>query len=120
MFFPDLPKKVCLHHPQSRAHKSTPSNIIKKIRKINYLRLDGTTPVQDRLDLIDLYNNDTNLKVFILSTKAGGLGINLSSADTVIIHDLDMNPYNDKQAEDRCHRFGQTKPVQVYSQFLKT
>ena len=87
-----------------------------KMKKIRYLRMDGTTPVQDRLDLIDLYNNDETLQVFILSTKAGGLGINLSSADTVIIHDLDMNPYNDKQAEDRCYRFGQTKPVHVYKQ----
>lgn len=82
--------------------------------------MDGTTPVQDRLDLIDLYNNDKSLQVFILSTKAGGLGINLSSADTVIIHDLDMNPYNDKQAEDRCHRFGQTKPVHIYRLLTKS
>ena len=91
-----------------------------KLKKTRYLRLDGTTPVQDRLDLIDLYNNDKSLQVFILSTKAGGLGINLSSADTVIIHDLDMNPYNDKQAEDRCHRFGQTKPVHIYRLLTKS
>lgn len=50
----------------------------------------------------------------MLSTKAGGLGINLTAADTVIIHDIDFNPYNDKQAEDRCHRMGQTKPVTIY------
>lgn len=59
--------------------------------------------------MIDLYNMDESLFVFLLSTKAGGLGINLTAADTVIIHDIDYNPYNDKQAEDRCHRVGQTK-----------
>lgn len=49
-----------------------------------------------------------------MSTRAGGLGINLTAADTVIIHDIDFNPYNDKQAEDRCHRMGQQRPVSVY------
>lgn len=62
-----------------------------------------------RQDLIDLYNQDENLFVFLLTTKSGGIGINLTSADTVIIHDVDFNPYNDKQAEDRCHRMGQTR-----------
>lgn len=61
--------------------------------------------------MIDLYNMDESIFAFLLSTKAGGLGINLTAADTVIIHDIDYNPYNDKQAEDRCHRVGQTKLV---------
>ena len=59
--------------------------------------------------LIDLYTDNANIFVFLLSTRAGGLGINLTAADTVILHDIDFNPYNDKQAEDRCHRVGQTK-----------
>lgn len=101
-----------------------------RIRGHKYLRLDGSTPVQERYEssvklipfffyskcifllrqmLIDQYNNDQSIFVFILSTKAGGLGINLTSANTVILHDLDFNPYNDKQAEDRCHRVGQTR-----------
>lgn len=62
-----------------------------------------------RLGLIDEFNNDPTIFIFMLSTKAGGLGINLTSANVVILHDIDMNPYNDKQAEDRCHRLGQTK-----------
>ena len=62
-------------------------------RKIQFLRLDGSTPVQDRLDLIDKFNKNDEIFVFILSTKAGGLGINLAAANTVIIHDMDMNPY---------------------------
>lgn len=83
------------------------------IRRHRYLRLDGSTAVPDRQDLIDQYNNE-DIFVFLLSTKAGGLGINLTAADTVIIHDIDFNPYNDKQAEDRCHRMGQTRPVTIY------
>ncbi|TMW62686.1 hypothetical protein Poli38472_005304 [Pythium oligandrum] len=79
-----------------------------------YLRLDGSTDVSDRQQLIDEYNQDTNLFVFLLSTRAGGLGINLTAADTVILHDLDFNPTNDEQACDRCHRIGQTKPVSIY------
>ncbi|XP_033113341.1 SWI/SNF-related matrix-associated actin-dependent regulator of chromatin subfamily A containing DEAD/H box 1B-like [Anneissia japonica] len=79
----------------------------------SYLRLDGQTPVTDRLELIDKYNKNPDIFIFLLSTKAGGLGINLTSANTVILHDIDYNPYNDKQAEDRCHRVGQTKNVNV-------
>ncbi|XP_028159639.1 SWI/SNF-related matrix-associated actin-dependent regulator of chromatin subfamily A containing DEAD/H box 1 homolog [Ostrinia furnacalis] len=78
-----------------------------------YLRLDGQTAVTERQDLIDQYNSE-DIFVFLLSTRAGGLGINLTAADTVIIHDIDFNPYNDKQAEDRCHRMGQTRPVTIY------
>lgn len=62
-----------------------------------------------RIVLIDEFNTDPDIFVFLLSTRAGGLGINLTSANVVILHDIDCNPYNDKQAEDRCHRVGQTK-----------
>ncbi|XP_044729933.1 SWI/SNF-related matrix-associated actin-dependent regulator of chromatin subfamily A containing DEAD/H box 1 homolog isoform X1 [Chrysoperla carnea] len=84
------------------------------IRQIKYLRLDGNTPVVIRQQLIDQYIEDKSIFVFLLTTKAGGLGINLTAADTVIIHDIDFNPYNDKQAEDRCHRMGQKRPVSIY------
>ena len=80
-----------------------------RIRGHKYLRLDGSTPVPERQSLIDTFNNDDSYFIFILSTRAGGLGINLTAANTVILHDLDFNPYNDKQAEDRCHRVGQTR-----------
>lgn len=63
----------------------------------------------DRQELIDRYTKDESIFIFILSTRAGGLGINLTAANVVIIHDIDFNPYNDKQAEDRCHRVGQTR-----------
>ncbi|EQC29699.1 hypothetical protein SDRG_12699 [Saprolegnia diclina VS20] len=79
-----------------------------------FLRLDGSTSVSDRQALIDQFNEDTSIFVFLLSTRAGGLGINLTAADTVILHDLDFNPTIDAQACDRCHRIGQTKPVTIY------
>jgi SWI/SNF-related matrix-associated actin-dependent regulator 1 of chromatin subfamily A len=79
-----------------------------------FLRLDGSTNIRARQTLIDEFNNDVDIPVFLLSTRAGGMGINLTAADTCIIHDLDFNPFNDLQAEDRCHRIGQTKDVTVY------
>uniref|UniRef100_A0A671UCB7 DNA helicase n=1 Tax=Sparus aurata TaxID=8175 RepID=A0A671UCB7_SPAAU len=81
--------------------------------KHRYVRLDGSTPIADRIVLIDEFNTDPDIFVFLLSTRAGGLGINLTSANVVILHDIDCNPYNDKQAEDRCHRVGQTKLINI-------
>ena len=71
-----------------------------------------------RQGLIDDYNEDESIFIFLLSTKAGGMGINLTSANTVIIHDIDFNPYNDKQAEDRCHRVGQTRWVKYLLEWV--
>ncbi|XP_066507678.1 SWI/SNF-related matrix-associated actin-dependent regulator of chromatin subfamily A containing DEAD/H box 1b [Hoplias malabaricus] len=87
--------------------------VLLRHRKHRYVRLDGSTPMGDRLGLIDQFNTDQDIFVFLLSTRAGGLGINLTSANVVILHDIDCNPYNDKQAEDRCHRVGQTRTVKV-------
>uniref|UniRef100_A0A0R3RQJ2 SWI/SNF-related matrix-associated actin-dependent regulator of chromatin subfamily A containing DEAD/H box 1 homolog n=1 Tax=Elaeophora elaphi TaxID=1147741 RepID=A0A0R3RQJ2_9BILA len=84
-----------------------------KLRDYQYCRLDGATPVMERQDMINEYNSSSDLFVFLLSTKAGGLGINLTAANHIILHDIDFNPYNDKQAEGRCHRMGQTKDVFV-------
>uniref|UniRef100_A0A8C7LIB9 SNF2 related chromatin remodeling ATPase with DExD box 1b n=1 Tax=Oncorhynchus kisutch TaxID=8019 RepID=A0A8C7LIB9_ONCKI len=87
--------------------------VFLKHLKHHYIRLDGSTPMSDRIVLIDQYNTELDIFVFLMSTKAGGLGINLTSANVVILHDIDCNPYNDKQAEDRCHRVGQTRTVKV-------
>ena len=76
-------------------------------------RIDGSVQWQDRKTQMDLFNTDPEYGVFLLSTRAGGLGINLTAADTVIIYDSDWNPHQDMQAMDRCHRIGQTKPVHV-------
>ncbi|RUS74062.1 hypothetical protein EGW08_018169 [Elysia chlorotica] len=83
-------------------------------RGYKFIRLDGQTPVPDRLQLIDRFNSEPDIFVFLLSTRAGGLGINLCAANTIILHDIDFNPYNDKQAEDRCHRLGQKREVKIH------
>lgn len=85
---------------------------------IRFIRLDGSIPGNERLDLIDSYNNNPEIKVFLLSTKAAGLGINLTSANVVILYDIDFNPHNDAQAEDRAHRVGQQRPVRIYKLIL--
>jgi ATP-dependent DNA helicase len=84
------------------------------MRNYNYCRLDGSTHFLDRQVQIEQFNTDPDVFIFLLSTRAGGLGLNLTSADTVIIYDSDWNPQGDVQAQDRCHRISQTKPVVVY------
>ncbi|KAJ5558102.1 Helicase swr1 [Penicillium sp. DV-2018c] len=79
-----------------------------------YLRLDGTTKVESRQMLTERFNSDPRILAFILSSRSGGLGINLTGADTVIFYDLDWNPAMDKQCQDRCHRIGQTRDVHIY------
>lgn len=82
--------------------------------RLPYVRLDGSTVVDERLATVDRFNTSDDVFAFLLSTRAGGQGLNLTGADTVILHDVDFNPQIDKQAEDRCHRLGQTKEVAVY------
>uniref|UniRef100_T1JC71 Helicase domino n=1 Tax=Strigamia maritima TaxID=126957 RepID=T1JC71_STRMM len=79
-----------------------------------YLRLDGTTRVEQRQALMERFNADKRIFVFILSTRSGGIGVNLTGADTVIFYDSDWNPTMDAQAQDRCHRIGQTRDVHIY------
>ncbi|CAM9746404.1 unnamed protein product, partial [Heterosigma akashiwo] len=83
-------------------------------RGVEYARLDGSVSVQDRQARIQAFNADPAVEVFLLSTRAGGLGINLAAADTCVIFDSDWNPHQDSQAQDRAHRLGQTRPVAVY------
>lgn len=77
-------------------------------------RIDGAVKQEDRAEQIEAFNTKKNHKLFLLGTRAGGLGINLTSADTVILYDSDWNPQQDLQAQDRAHRIGQTRPVIVY------
>lgn len=91
-------------------------DILEKVLTISnmkFLRLDGQTSVDTRQDLIDKFYDDETIPVFLLSTKAGGFGINLVAANHVIIFDQSFNPHDDKQAEDRAHRVGQTSEVVV-------
>lgn len=84
-------------------------------RQYAYERIDGNVRGDLRQAAIDRFSKkEQNKFVFLLCTRAGGLGINLTAADTVIIFDSDWNPQNDLQAQARCHRIGQTKMVKVY------
>ncbi|KAL0930342.1 iswi chromatin-remodeling complex atpase isw2 [Colletotrichum truncatum] len=84
------------------------------LRKWKACRLDGSVSQESRRDQIKEFNENPDFRIFLLSTRAGGQGINLASADTVILFDSDWNPQQDLQAQDRCHRIGQTRPVIVY------
>nr|XP_024202268.2 lymphoid-specific helicase isoform X1 [Pan troglodytes] len=84
------------------------------LRDFNFSRLDGSMSYSEREKNMHSFNTDPEVFIFLVSTRAGGLGINLTAADTVIIYDSDWNPQSDLQAQDRCHRIGQTKPVVVY------
>ncbi|CAO1633143.1 unnamed protein product [Parajaminaea phylloscopi] len=79
-----------------------------------YLRLDGATKVDRRQALTEKFNRDTRIDAFILSTRSGGLGINLTGADTVLFYDLDWNSAIEAQCMDRAHRIGQTRDVHIY------
>ncbi|KAJ8680225.1 hypothetical protein QAD02_016012 [Eretmocerus hayati] len=84
------------------------------MRDYEYVRLDGHVKYEDRRSNIDKFQTDPNVFLFLLTTRAGAVGLNLAAADTVIIYDSDWNPQCDLQAMARCHRIGQTKPVVVY------
>ncbi|KAK3502831.1 SNF2 family N-terminal domain-containing protein [Neurospora crassa] len=86
----------------------------RELRSWDVCRIDGGVAQDDRRAQIEKFNTDPDVKIFLLSTRAGGQGINLASADTVILFDSDWNPQQDLQAQDRCHRIGQTRPVVVY------
>ncbi|XP_077979590.1 DNA excision repair protein ERCC-6-like [Glandiceps talaboti] len=80
----------------------------------NYMRMDGSTPISSRQPAINKYNNDLSVFVFLLTTRVGGLGVNLTGADRVVIYDPDWNPSTDTQARERAWRIGQTKQVTIY------
>lgn len=88
--------------------------VFLNLNSFSYLRLDGSTSIEDRQQLMDRFNLDEKIFCFILSTRSGGLGINLVGADTVIFYDTDWNPTVDAQAQDRAHRIGQLKEVNIY------
>eukprot|EP00658_Telonema_sp_P-2_P021698 TRINITY_DN18654_c0_g3_i1.p1 TRINITY_DN18654_c0_g3~~TRINITY_DN18654_c0_g3_i1.p1 ORF type:complete len:335 (+),score=136.64 TRINITY_DN18654_c0_g3_i1:132-1136(+) len=84
-----------------------------ELRQYAYVRLDGSTRAEDRQERMAQFQSDRNVFIFLLSTRAGGLGLNLQTADTVIIFDSDWNPQMDLQAQDRAHRIGQQAEVRV-------
>ncbi|KAI9720299.1 MAG: swr1 complex component [Chrysothrix sp. TS-e1954] len=115
---------VLLRTLQSNGHRALIFTQMTKVLDIleqflnlhghRYLRLDGATKIEQRQVLTERFNSDPRILAFILSSRSGGLGINLTGADTVIFYDLDWNPAMDKQCQDRCHRIGQTRDVHIY------
>ncbi|KAF2464689.1 DNA repair protein-like protein Rhp26/Rad26 [Lindgomyces ingoldianus] len=87
---------------------------IKNLPSFNYRRMDGETPIKNRQSMVDEFNNDPDLHVFLLTTKVGGLGVNLTGANRVIIYDPDWNPSTDIQARERSWRLGQKREVEIY------
>ncbi|KAM0703367.1 hypothetical protein Q7P35_009306 [Cladosporium inversicolor] len=87
---------------------------VKGMEGFNYRRMDGNTSIKDRQDLVDEFNNNPDLHVFLLTTKVGGLGVNLTGANRVIIYDPDWNPSTDIQARERAWRLGQKREVEIY------
>ncbi|KAF9479357.1 hypothetical protein BDN70DRAFT_878844 [Pholiota conissans] len=79
-----------------------------------YLRLDGATKIEDRQYITERFNADNRIFCFIASSRSGGVGINLTGADTVVFYDSDFNPQMDRQCEDRAHRIGQIRDVHIY------
>jgi DNA excision repair protein ERCC-6 len=82
--------------------------------QVSYFRMDGNTPIKSRAELVDRFNKDESIFLFLLTTKVGGLGVNLTGASRLIIYDPDWNPSTDMQARERCWRLGQTKNVTIY------
>ncbi|GMG55881.1 unnamed protein product [Ambrosiozyma monospora] len=91
----------------------------KNMPSVTYMRMDGSTEPRSRQDVVRKFNNDPSIDVLLLTTKVGGLGLNLTGADTVIFVEHDWNPMNDLQAMDRAHRLGQKKNVNVYRLITK-
>lgn len=91
----------------------------KQMPSVTYMRLDGRTEPRSRQAIVRKFNEDPSIDVLLLTTKVGGLGLNLTGADTVIFVEHDWNPMNDLQAMDRAHRLGQKKVVNVYRLITK-
>ena len=96
-------------------------NLAKKLdkKKLKYYYLDGSTKAMDRINLVNDFNNNDEVKVFLISLKAGGTGLNLTSANTVIHFDPWWNPSVENQASDRAHRIGQRNVVEVIKLITK-
>ena len=93
--------------------------MVKSENKINYYYLDGSTKAQERIKLVNDFNSRNDVSVFLISLKAGGTGLNLTSADMVIHFDPWWNPAIEDQATDRAHRFGQKSNVEVIKLIAK-
>ncbi|XP_078169062.1 ROOT GROWTH DEFECTIVE 3 isoform X2 [Carex rostrata] len=89
------------------------------MRSVTYLRLDGTVQAEKRFEIVKAFNSDPTIDVLLLTTHVGGLGLNLTSADTLVFMEHDWNPMKDLQAMDRAHRLGQKKVVNVHRLIMR-
>ncbi|KAK9365350.1 SNF2 family N-terminal domain-containing protein [Lipomyces kononenkoae] len=106
-------KHRCLLFCQTRQMLDILEMFIRSLENVEYLRMDGSTPIASRQELVDRFNN-SEIDLFLLTTRVGGLGVNLTGADRVIIYDPDWNPSTDVQARERAWRLGQQKEVAIY------
>ena len=86
---------------------------------LKYLRIDGSIPAAKRFEIVKKFNHDNNTKMLLLTTGVGGVGLNLHTANVVVMFDHDYNPMNDLQAIDRAHRIGQKNILHVYRLIMK-
>ena len=115
-------KRICsfavLASDETSTDRHDRQDWMHEYRNWTTFRIDGSTPPNERRRQMKEFNEGGNspnaCSIFLLSTRSGGLGINLVAADTVIFYDQDWNPQMDLQAQDRAHRIGQTKPVLVF------
>lgn len=84
------------------------------VNTFKWFTLNGKTPQKDRKILIDRFNKDSDVFVFLLTTKVGGLGVNLTGANKIVIYDPDWNPSTDSQAKERIYRYGQKRDVEIF------
>ncbi|KAF2197365.1 hypothetical protein GQ43DRAFT_209351 [Delitschia confertaspora ATCC 74209] len=116
----DLPEAVSQHRAlifcqMKEMLDMVQENVLRKmLPSVQYMRLDGSVEPHKRQEIVNRFNSDPSYDVLLLTTKVGGLGLNLTGADTVIFVEHDWNPQNDIQAMDRAHRIGQKKVVNVY------
>lgn len=100
------------------AQQKTALDFVEKLvlgpSRVPWLRLDGDIPAESRLSIVHRFNRDPSIPVLLLTTRVGGLGLNLTGADTVVFLEHDWNPMADLQAMDRAHRIGQKRTVSVY------
>jgi DNA excision repair protein ERCC-6 len=103
----------CLLFAQGRRTLDILEGLVRR-RGDSYLRMDGETPMAHRADLVHTFNHTPSIFCFLLTTRVGGVGVNLTGADAVVIFDPDWNPSTDAQARERAWRIGQKKPVTVF------
>ena len=111
----------CIIFAQFTKSLDAVENLVFKMQMptLQYCRLDGSVPPSKRMDVVNCFQNDPSVRVLLSTTRVGGVGLNLTSASTVIFLEVDFNPYADVQAQDRCMRIGQTQQVNVYKIITK-